>query len=261
MKLSVVSTPEARRRLHVIRLTLGLARHWLLIFIFTFGILNVLPFMAPAAMRLGWTNVGNAIYTFYSPLCHQMAQRSFFLFGSQAMYNLDELPLNLTGNKVTDILLLRELRGNQDLGWKAAWSDRMVAMYGGLWLASAAYSLLTRNRRFKPISVWMFMLLMLPITIDGITHMLSDLSGLTSEFRYGNEWLAALTAHSLPESFYRGDAFGSFNSWMRLTSGVLFGIGIGAFGLPIIDRESRIIVRILGDKLTRYDDQHRSVSG
>jgi uncharacterized membrane protein len=231
-----------------------------MIFIVAFGILNILPFIAPVAMRLGWIPIGDAIYTFYSPLCHQMAQRSFFLFDPQVMNDLNALPLNITGNKVADMRPLREFRGNQELGWKVAWSDRMVAMYGGFWLAGVIYSLLRRNRRLKPISIWILLLLMLPITLDGITHLMSDLVGLTIGFRYTNEWLAILTAHSLPDGFYRGDTFGSFNSWMRLASGVLFGVGMAAFGLPFVDQESRFIVRTLSEKLSHYQDRFRLLS-
>lgn len=241
------------RRLCAVRFTLVLARHWLAIVILALGVLNVLPFLAPVAMRLGWTPAGNAIYSGYSLLCHQMAQRSLFLFGPQPMYNLDSLPLQLAG-KPSDLFLLRDFRGNEATGWKVAWSDRMVAIYGSLWFAGMAYGLLRRNRQVKPISIWVVFLLMLPMVLDGMTHMISDLNGLSTGFRYGNEWLASLTAHSLPDSFYRGDTFGSFNSWMRLISGGLFGTGMAALGLPLLDRECRSMVRTLSDKLVRYGE-------
>jgi uncharacterized membrane protein len=212
-------------------------------------------------MRLGWTAVGDAIYMLYSLLCHQMAQRSFFLFGTQAMYKLDKLPLHLTGNAATDILLLREFRGNPELGWKVAWSDRMIAMYGGLWLGSVAYGLLRRHYRLKPLAIKVLLLLTLPIAIDGLAHMVSDISGLNSGFRYTNEWLVNLTGHNFADSFYQGDAIGSFNSWARLISGVLFGIGIAAFGLPLIDRESYYIARVLSEKLAHYSHRIQSLQG
>jgi hypothetical protein len=70
-------------------------------------------------------------------------------------------------------------------------------------------------------------LLLLPMAIDGGTHFLSDLSAGVNfghGFRDTNLWLAQLTNHALPTSFYAGDALGSFNSWMRIITGVLFGI-------------------------------------
>ncbi|MBZ0281375.1 MAG: DUF2085 domain-containing protein [Anaerolineae bacterium] len=255
MNLPQTQSLQIRRRLRIIRVTRYMFRHWLAIVVVLLGILNALPFLAPVAMRFGWTAGGDAIYLLYSPLCHQMAQRSFFIFGPKAMYSLDELPLNFNGNNITDLLLLKAFQGNSDLGWKVAWSDRMVAMYGGIWIASIVYGLLRRKSNFNSISIWIALLLTLPITIDGITHMVSDLNGLTAGFRFNNEWLAKLTTHSLPDSFYQGDAFGSFNSWMRLASGVLFGIGIAAFGLPLVNAESRSIVRTLSEKLARYDER------
>jgi uncharacterized membrane protein len=257
--LSVVPSNKIHRRLCVIRITLGLARHWLAIFVLIFGLLNILPFVAPVAMRLGWIPIGNTIYTFYSMLCHQMAQRSFFLFGSQAMYNLDKLPLHLTGNTVADMFILREFRGSPNFGWKVAWSDRMITMYGGLWLVSIAYGLLRGHYRLKPLAIKVLLLLTLPIAMDGLTHMVSDVNGLASGFRYTNEWLANLTGHNFADSFYQGDAIGSFNSSARLISGLLFGVGIAAFCLPFFEQESRFVMSILNKKLMRDADSPLSV--
>ena len=68
--------------------------------------------------------------------------------------------------------------------------------------------------------------------IDGFTHLFSDLSGLGLGFRDVNVWLAVLTNHSLSPFFYTGDGWGSFNSLMRIVSGVLFGAGIVWFVFP-----------------------------
>jgi len=249
---------EARRRLQMAHATRYLTQHWLMIFLVVYGVFNLVPFLAPVVMHLGWTAAGNRIYDAYSLMCHQMAQRSFFLFGSKVMYNADQLPLQLTGNSGTDMLLLRQFRGNEIVGWKVAWSDRMVSMYGGIWLAGAAYLLLSRIRNIRPLSWWVFGLLVLPMAIDGGTHMISDTAGgLFEGFRYRNEWLASLTARALPISFYRGDALGSFNSWMRLFSGVLFGIGIAGLAFPYIDRFNQTSAQTLTDKLNRWDETQR----
>lgn len=66
-------------------------RNWLTIFIVGFGAFNILPFLAPVFMEMGWSTVGNLIYTVYGFLCHQMAQRSFFFFGGSFMLNADQL--------------------------------------------------------------------------------------------------------------------------------------------------------------------------
>ncbi len=77
---------------------------------------------------------------------------------------------------------------------------------------------------------------MLPMAIDGTSHLISDLPGVEQGFRSTNAWLAALTGNTLPAWFYVGDALGSFNSWMRLISGVLFGLGAVWFLFPILER-------------------------
>src|SRR5262249_1243675 len=151
--------------------------------------------------------------------CHQMAQRSFFLFGPQPMYNIAQLPVSMTGNGAADMLALRAFIGNAGLGWKVAWSDRMVYMYGGMWLTGAVFGFMRHRRLIRPLRLWRFGLLLLPMAVDGATHWLSDATGgMAGGFRYDNSWLAHLTGSALPTWFYMGDALGSFNSWMRLIS-------------------------------------------
>lgn len=73
------------------------------------------------------------------------------------------------------------------------------------------------------------------MVMDGTTHFLSDLGGLDSGFRYTNDWLAVLTNHAFAPTFYLGDGLGSFNSWMRWVTGILFAIGSVWWGFPYID--------------------------
>lgn len=230
---------------------------WVLVFTLFFGLINVLPFLAPVFMRLNWTLPANVIYTLYSLMCHQMAQRSFFLFGQQPMYNLIEFPLSLTGNTTTDMTMLRLFVGDPDFGWKVAWSDRMVYMYGAIWLAGMVFGWLRHRRRIKPLSLVGFALLLLPMLLDGGTHLLSDLAGgLTGGFRYENQWLAVLTNRMLPTWFYVGDAFGSFNSWMRLLSGLTFGIGTVWLAYPYLDGAMTESAGVLRAKLQRAQGIH-----
>jgi uncharacterized membrane protein len=77
-------------------------------------------------------------------------------------------------------------------------------------------------------------LLLLPMVIDGTTHFISDLNGIGNGFRDSNLWLATLTNGAFPVTFYAGDAWGSFNSWMRLITGILFGLGVVWFLFPHI---------------------------
>ena len=85
---------------------------------------------------------------------------------------------------------------------------------------------------------WGLLLLLLPIALDGITHAISDLSGIGLGFRDTNSWLAALTGYHFPSSYYAGDAIGSFNSLARLITGLLARPGIDWFALPYVFRET-----------------------
>ncbi len=201
---------------------------WLTLLIAVLFTFNALPFLAPVFMKIGWEGAGRAIYLLYWPLCHQMAQRSFFLFGPQGfqMYTLAEIPVNASGP--LGELALKQFLGAQAMGWKVAWSDRMVTFYGGPLVAAVAYALARRRGPVKPWPVWLIGLMLLPMMLDGGTHMISDmLYDIGQGFRDSNQWLAALTRNALPTWFYQGDALGSFNSWMRLSTGLLFGFGIG----------------------------------
>ena len=73
------------------------------------------------------------------------------------------------------------------------------------------------------------------IILNGTTHLFSDLAGIGHGFRDANQWLAALTNASLPASFYTGDALGSFNSWARLITGILAGLGIVWLAFPNLE--------------------------
>lgn len=119
------------------------------------------------------------------------------------------------------------------MGWKVAWSDRMVSMFTSLWIFGMAWGLF--RKKLKPLPWWGLVLFLLPMAIDGTTHMISDFAGIGSGFRDTNTWLAALTQQQFPTSFYAGDAWGSFNAWMRVASGIFFGIGIVWFGFPYLN--------------------------
>jgi uncharacterized membrane protein len=209
---------------------------WLMIVIVFLVIFNGLPFLAPVFMKLGWEPVGRAIYFVYSTMCHQMAQRSFFLFSPEGiqMYNIAELPVKANGPDAQ--MVLRRFLGSETLGWKVAWSDRMVSMFLSPLLAAIVYAIARRFGPVKPLSLWAFGLFLLPMALDGGTHMISDISqGIGHGFRDNNAWLAAITANAFSPSFYAGDTLGSFNSLMRLLSGLSFGIGVGWLLYPYID--------------------------
>jgi len=208
-----------------------LNRKWWFTFLSVYGVFVLLPFFAPVFMHWNVDGLGRAIYFFYSFLCHQLPERSLFLFGAKWMYSIDEIRAvwQNTGNP----LILRQFIGTSEMGWKVAWSDRMISLYGGIWLAGLIWGILPK--RVRKASIWIFILLALPMVLDGMTHLLSDFSGLADGFRYTNEWLVTLTNHVFAASFYRGDDLGSFNSWMRWVTGLLFGFGLVWWAFPYLD--------------------------
>jgi len=204
---------------------------WLVLIGVFGGIYVILPLLAPAFMHLGWNVPGRAIYFIYSWLCHQLPERSFFLFGPKFTYSLAEV--QAAWQNTSNPLILRQFLGDPEMGWKVAWSDRMVSMFTSTWLFGLLWWPL--RRRLPRLPWWGFALFLLPMAVDGTTHFLSDLAGIGQGFRDSNTWLAALTQHAFPATFYSGDAWGSFNSMMRLLTGISFGIGTAWFGYPYMN--------------------------
>ena len=104
-----------------------ISRHWFGLFLAIYGAWVFMPFLAPVFMYLGWTGVGKTIYFIYSFFCHQLPERSFFLFGQKTMYSLSEIQ-SVWQNTINP-LVLRQFIGNETMGWKIAWSDRMISFY------------------------------------------------------------------------------------------------------------------------------------
>jgi uncharacterized membrane protein len=224
---------------------LGLSRHWLAWTNLFWGVLFGLPWLAPVLMQVGASGPARGIYFFYGFLCHQYANRSFFLFGPKVMYTFTEL--QPSASNAGTWLGLRAFVGTTELGYKVAWSDRMISMYGGILLGGLIFALV--RHRLRPPCWLTFGLLLAPITIDGITHMIADLAGVGQGFRYDNAWLATLTGNLFPESFYLGNALGSLNSWMRLITGLLCGLAVVWLAYPYVEAHFRQMHRTLALRL------------
>jgi len=210
-------------------------RHWLALFLTPMLIFVTLPFLAPLAMKWGWEGLGQLLYLFYSPFCHQLPQRSFYFFGEKFTYPLAEI---LEAYPYNDPWQLRHFIGSEAIGYKVAWSDRMVSFYFMTPVFALIYPLMQRfGRRLKPIPFWLMLLLLTPITVDGMTHLFNDvIYGISAGgFRDTNEWLAQLTNNAFP-NVYAGDHFGTFNWWMRIITGVLAAWGLALHYIPWLDR-------------------------
>ena len=207
-------------------------RYWFVWFSVLYGLFVSLPFLAPPLMQIGAVVPAKVIYWVYSFLCHQLPERSFFLFGQKTMYSLAEIQSRW--QPTVDPGILRQFIGNSSTGWKVAWSDRMLSMYTSILIFAWLWWPL--RKKIHSLPLFGFIVLALPMAVDGTTHLISDVFGLNQGFRYTNVWLANLTQNAFPGWFYLGDALGSFNSWMRLITGVLFGLGVVWFLFPILER-------------------------
>lgn len=99
----------------------------------------------------------------------------------------------------------------------------MISWYGMTPVFGVVYALLRRlGKPPRPISFRLFLWLLLPLVLDGGTHLLNDLFtwGEGNGLRDTNVWLAFLTGNTWP-AFYAGDQLGTFNWWIRLTTGIL----------------------------------------
>ena len=214
------------------RATLYISRNWLIAFLIVYGVWVLTPITAPILMQVGATGPANAVYLIYSMFCHQLPERSFFFFGPKPMYSLQEIA---SVWPTDNAIILRQFVGNAEMGWKMAWSDRMISVYGGIWLAGIIYAL-TRRRVHISLLVWV-LLGVLPLGLDGVSHMINDVVAGTSGlgFRDTNAWLQALTGNAFPASFYAGDQLGSFNSWARWITGTVFSVTTVFALFPIIN--------------------------
>jgi uncharacterized membrane protein len=206
------------------------SQHWLAWLNVLVGIWVSLPWLAPILMHVGATGSANLIYLFYSPQCHQLPQRSYFLFGGRLMIPLDDI---LAVYPTGDPLLLRPFLGTLDLGWKVAWSDRMVSLFTPLFVGGLLYGLSGKRWKPQPWRWWLFVPY-LPLAIDGASHAINDLFHLG--FRETNGWLATLTDNAFAPTFYAGDVIGSFNWWMRLGTGLLAGFAFVRLVYPYLNK-------------------------
>lgn len=226
-------SPNARKLIKGIdTVALFIVKHWLAFFLILYGAWVWAPFLAPLFMHNGWTGAGDTLYFIYSFFCHQLPERSLFFYGPQTMYSLEQIgKVWSTENQ----LILRQFVGNPEMGWKMAWSDRMISTYGGIWLGGVLWAIFGKRVPRLSLVVWIA-LGVLPLGLDGFTHFVNDIvAGSSGQgFRDTNDWLRALTGGVFSDEFYYGNMFGSFNSYARWLTGLLFGVTTVFAIFPIV---------------------------
>jgi uncharacterized membrane protein len=196
------------------KLMLALAKHWLLLVNLVIAIYGGLPFLAPTLMAWGYPRPAQMIYTIYKPLCHQLPQRSFFLFGPRLAYSFEVLQAMLGPETLADDSLASAFIGNPALGYKVAYCQRDTAMYTSMVWAGIVFGLV--RRRLRPIPLAIYLILLVPMAVDG-----------TAQF------------------------FGLYEStWqLRTISGSLFGLGTVWFAYPYLEAGFGEIQRSASEKL------------
>ena len=218
------------------RAVLWLTRHWLFVINLGMGTFVSGTLLAPVLMRLGLNGPARLVYLLYSMVCHQLPERSYFLFGPHGVDTYSKVQVIAWG---ADPAYLRGFVGNAQVGFKVGIAERDMAIYVTLLLAGLGYALV--RRRVRGLSWRAFGLLILPMALDGGSHVVSEITGLG--FRGANAWLATLTGNVFSKSFYAGTTIGSFNWLMRTVTGSLFAVACVWFAYPYLEKGFGDVVR------------------
>ena len=162
-----------------------LGTHWLAVTNAAAGGLLVLAVVAPLLQLGGFDGPARLLYQGASPICHQMAQRSFFIGGAQPVY-----PSAAAGTAWSPIeRYLPDLAafdgvapsdwaafsraaaaftGSDRLGYKLALCQRMCAILFALLLGGLVFAALRGRRSIAPLGRGPLLLFaMMPIALDG----------------------------------------------------------------------------------------------
>lgn len=175
-----------------------------------------LAVLAPVLQSNGYTGPAKVIYVVYGRLCHQLAFRSWFIYGEQNAYPRDianvDLPMTFeeaTGIHPGDIDAAHQFVGNDKLGYKMALCQRDMAIYGAILAFGILFSISGKRIPGLPIWGW-FILGIIPIGLDGVSQIISQLP-----------WDIVPVRESTP--------------LLRTITGGMFGFATAWFGYPIVE--------------------------
>jgi uncharacterized membrane protein len=214
------------------RISFWFTRHYVLVFNLLVFIYVGVPFLAPVLMNAGITGPARLIYSGYGAVCHQFAFRSWFLFGEQAAYPRGAAQVEgyqtygqATGLDEADVFTARSYIGDEQIGYKVAFCERDVAIYGGILIFGIVFSLTGRRLPGLPWYFWI-LLGIAPIGLDGLSQLLSQPPL--------NLW-----------------AYRESTPILRTLTGFLFGFSTAWFGYPQVEEAMRDTRKILSVKISR----------
>jgi uncharacterized membrane protein len=206
-----------------------------------------LALLAPMLMKIGWQTPAKTIYKVYSPLCHQLGYRSFFLFGEQSYYPLEMAQIDnlltfgeASGINENDVTASRRFLGNEIMGYKTALCQRDVAIYSVILIFGLIFSVF--ERKIKPIPWYVWVLIGLgPIGLDGFSQLL----GQTGWGIF--QWIPLRESTPL----------------FRVVTGGLFGLTSAWFGYPYLEesiKENRHEMELKQAIFSQMQDQKENKS-
>ncbi|MBN2043613.1 MAG: DUF2085 domain-containing protein [Anaerolineales bacterium] len=190
-----------------------------------------LPFLAPVLMNAGYEAAAQPIYKIYRLSCHELAFRSWFLFGEQPYYPRASAGIEgmqtygqASGYDEHDLITARDFTGNQQMGYKVAFCQRDIAIYTAMLAFSLIFGLTGRRLKPLPFLVWILVGI-LPVGLDGGSQLISQVFTI------------------LP--------FRETTPLLRTITGALFGFTTAWFGIPVMEESFKDTRQYLAAKKAR----------
>jgi len=244
------------------RMVYWISRHWLGLFNGAIFLYVAFPILAPVLMNAGVDGPARVIYKVYSPLCHQMTQRSFFLFGEQSAYpreiaGTDLKPIEAYKDTIPEFadveegdwpaffFAARRFVGNEQMGYKMALCERDIGIYGFVLIGGLVYAMLRNRLKVRPLPFILFVIIGIgPIAIDGFSQLISYWVTPTGGGQASGFLAWVQSVFPLRES----------TPTLRALTGGLFGFTLAWLAYPQVEIGMRSTERQLAEKLGRIDD-------
>lgn len=220
------------------KISYWLSRHYMAVISLVLAVYIGLPFLAPVLAKIGAEAPARVIYAVYSPLCHQLPYRSWFLFGEQPYYPRALASINgvgtyedFFGQNSTQVTTVRKFTGMEEvgagvgrLGYKVALCERDVAIYLALLFFGLVFWATGKRIKTLPWYLWIAIGI-IPIGLDGVSQLPSLITFLP-------DWL--IIRESTPI--------------LRTITGALFGLSTAWYLYPMIEESMRETRNLLAGK-------------